>query len=301
MLAKSATLPTDEVLLDLEDSVAPALKDEARANIVRAVKEHSWAGKTLAVRINPVQARCCYRDIIEVVDAVGELIDCLVVPKVEDSSDVVFVDRLLGMVEGSNGIGKRVLIEAQIETAAALRRIHEIAHASDRLDALVFGPADMSASLGVPGLTAGAPASGYPGDQWHWVLETILVAARDAGLQAIDGPSLRIGDIEGLRSSAVRAKALGYDGKWAVHPSQIEVLNEVFTPTQEEFDRAAAILEAYEHATLLERRGAVMFGKEMIDEASRKMAERLQARGLAAGLAVKKTLEQLRREEEGRA
>jgi citrate lyase subunit beta/citryl-CoA lyase len=149
MLAKSATLPTDEVLLDLEDSVAPALKDEARANIVRAVKEHSWAGKTLAVRINPVQARCCYRDIIEVVDAVGELIDCLVVPKVEDSSDVVFVDRLLGMVEGSNGIGKRVLIEAQIETAAALRRIHEIAHASNRLDALVFGPADMSASLGV--------------------------------------------------------------------------------------------------------------------------------------------------------
>jgi citrate lyase subunit beta/citryl-CoA lyase len=142
----------------------------------------------------------------------------------------------------------------------------------------------MSASLGLPSVTAGLPMPGYPGDHWHWVLETILVAARDADLQAIDGPYLLINDLDGFKEMAMRARALGYDGKWALHPGQIDVLNDVFTPAQDEYDKAEAMLEAYRHATDVEQRGAVMFGSEMIDEASRKMALRLAERGRAAGM-----------------
>jgi citrate lyase subunit beta/citryl-CoA lyase len=296
MLAKAPTLPADEVFMDLEDSVAPSAKEAARANVRRALEEGAWGGRTVGIRVNAVSTRWCYRDVIDVVEPAPGLVDVLVIPKVEQASDVVFVDRLLSMVEesalggGQAGASpKRVGLEAQIESAVGLRNIHEIAHASPRLEALVFGPADMSASLGLPATTAGLPMPGYPGDHWHWVLETILVAAREAGLDAVDGPYLRIEDLEGFRASAVRARALGYDGKWALHPSQIDVLNEVFTPPQEEFDRAVAVLEAYEHAVSVEGRGAVMFGKEMIDEASRKMAARLAARGGAAGLVPSRT------------
>jgi citrate lyase subunit beta/citryl-CoA lyase len=142
----------------------------------------------------------------------------------------------------------------------------------------------MAASLGLPTLTAGLPLPGYPGDHWHFVMSRIVVAARAAGLQAIDGPHLLVRDLEGLRAMALRARALGYDGKWVIHPAQVEVVNEVFTPTQEEYDRAEAILEAYDRAARVDRVGAVMLGGEMIDEASRKMADRLAARGRAAGL-----------------
>jgi citrate lyase subunit beta/citryl-CoA lyase len=311
MLAKAPTLPADEVFCDLEDSVAPQAKEAARANIRSALAGGAWAGKTVGLRINGVATRWCYRDVIDVVEPLlqagqeGGRLDVIVVPKVEQAADVVFVDRLLTMVEetvhaagpgGALAVREagplrqvRIGLEAQIETAAGLRNIHEIAHASPRLEALVFGPADMSASLGLPATTGGAPVAGYPGDHWHWVLETILVAAREAGLDAVDGPYLRIEDLEGFRASAVRARALGYDGKWALHPTQIGVLNEVFTPAQDEFDRASAMLEAYEHATEVEGRGAVMFGDEMIDEASRKMASRLAARGRAAGLHPSRT------------
>lgn len=296
MLARAATLPADEVVIDLEDSVVPAAKEEARAAAVQALKEHDWSGKTVVLRVNGVRTRWCYRDVIEVVEPAGELLDGVMIPKVEHPSDVAFADRLLAMIEESHGFSGRLGIQAQVETARGLRAVHEIAHASTRLEALVFGPADMSASLGLPGLTGGAPVPGYPGDHWHHVLMTILVAAREAGLQAIDGPWLAIRDLEGLRASAVRARALGYDGKWAVHPSQLDVLNEVFTPAQEEFDRAAAMLEAYAHAAGVERRGAVLFGPEMIDEASRRMAERLVARGRAAGLAPSRSWADFRAE-----
>ena len=164
------------------------------------------------------------------------------------------------------------------------------------METLIFGPADMSASLGLPTVTAGLPMPGYPGDHFHWVLETILVAARDAGLQAIDGPYLLIKDLDGFREMAMRARALGYDGKWALHPGQIDVLNEVFTPTQEEYDKAEALLDAYKHATEVERTGAVMFGNEMIDEASRKMAVQFAERGRAAGMSVQKKLEDFQAE-----
>jgi citrate lyase subunit beta/citryl-CoA lyase len=222
------------------------------------------------------------------VEAAGGHIDCIMVPKVEHAHEVMFVDHMLRMIEANVGLERKIGIEVQIETATGLRNVYELADASDRTETLIFGPADMSASLGLPTVTAGLPMPDYPGDHWHWVLETILVAARDAGLQAIDGPYLLIKDLDGFREMALRARALGYDGKWALHPGQIDVLNEVFTPTQEEYDKAEAMLEAYRHATDVDRRGAVMFGNEMIDEASRKMALRLAERGRAAGLKPQK-------------
>jgi citrate lyase subunit beta/citryl-CoA lyase len=291
MLAKGPGLPADEVFMDLEDSVAPGAKEEARGNVVQAVKEGDWTGKTVVVRVNDVSTKWCYRDVIEVVENAGQFVDCLMVPKVQDASQVAFVDGLLRQIEDTIGLERRIGLELQIETATGLRNIHEIAHASDRAETLIFGPADMSASLGLPTVTAGLPMPGYPGDHWHHVLMTILIAARDAGLQAIDGPYLVIKDLDGFREMSLRSRALGYDGKWALHPGQIDVLNEVFAPTQEEFDKAEAMLEAYEHATDVELTGAVMFGTEMIDEASRKMAEQLAQRGRAAGMSRQAKLE----------
>ena len=296
MLAKGPSLPADEVFMDLEDSVATLAKEEARGNVVQALKEGDWSGKTVVVRVNGVSTKWCAHDVLDVVGNAGEYVDCVMVPKVEQASDVTFVDNLLRMIEDSTGLGKRIGIEIQIETATGIRNIDGIAAACDRAETLIFGPADMSASLGLPTVTAGLPMPGYPGDHWHHLLSTILIAARHAGLQAIDGPYLVIKDLDGFREMALRARALGYDGKWALHPGQIDVLNEVFSPTQEEFDKAEAILEAYRHATEVEGVGAVMFGAEMIDEASRKMAEQLAARGRAAGLSVVKGWEHFKEE-----
>ncbi len=291
MLAKGPGLPADEVFMDLEDSVAPAAKDEARGNIIQALKEGDWTGKTVVVRVNGISTKWCYRDVIEVVENAGQYLDCIMVPKVEYATDVTFVADLLRMIEDTTGLENRIGVEIQIETATGITNIDDIASASDRAETLIFGPADMSASLGLPTVTAGLPMPGYPGDHWHYVLSRILVAARNAGLQAIDGPYLVIKDLDGFREMALRARALGYDGKWALHPAQIDVLNEVFTPSQEEFDKAEAILEAYRHATDVQLTGAVMFGTEMIDEASRKMAEQLAMRGRAAGMQRRKRLE----------
>ena len=296
MLSKAPGLPADEVFMDLEDSVAPLAKEEARGNVVQALKEGDWGDKTVVVRVNGVYTKWCAGDIQEVVGNAGEFIDCLMIPKVEHPSDVSFVDNLLRMIEETTGQEKRIGLEVQIETATGLRNIHDIAAESERTETLIFGPADMSASLGLPTVTAGMPMPGYPGDHWHHVLSTILIAARHAGVQAIDGPYLLIKDLDGFRDMALRARALGYDGKWALHPGQIDVLNEVFTPSQDEYDKAEAMLEAYRHATEVERKGAVMFGNEMIDEASRKMAEQVAARGKAAGLDVRKSWEEFRSE-----
>jgi citrate lyase subunit beta/citryl-CoA lyase len=297
MLAKAPGLPADEVFMDLEDSVAPLAKEEARGNIVQALKEGDWTGKTVVVRVNGVYTKWCYRDVIEIVENAWQFLDCIMIPKVEYASDVAFVSELLRQIEESNGIDKRIGLEVQIETATGITNIDAIAGTSDRTETLIFGPADMSASLGLPTLTAGLPMPGYPGDHWHYILSRILVAARHAGLQAIDGPFLVIKDLDLFREMATRARALGYDGKWALHPGQIDVLNEVFTPTQEEYDKAEAVLDAYRHATEIELKGAVMFGNEMIDEASRKMAEQFAIRGRAAGLTRQKTLEDFTRTE----
>ena len=296
MLGKAPTLPADQVFMDLEDSVAPLAKDEARGNVIDALKNNDWGDKIVVVRINSIDTQWAADDLKTVIEAAGSYLDCVMVPKVQYAHEIHFVDHMLRMIETNFGLEKRIGIEAQIETATGLENINEIAHASDRIETLIFGPADMSASLGLPTVTAGLPMPGYPGDHWHWVLERILVAARDAGLQAIDGPYLLIKDLDGFREMSMRARALGYDGKWALHPGQIDVLNEVFTPTQEEYDKAEALLEAYKHATDIEVRGAVMFGNEMIDEASRKMAVQFAERGRAAGLTPQKKLEDFQKE-----
>ncbi|HEX2050964.1 MAG TPA: CoA ester lyase [Actinomycetota bacterium] len=301
MLAKGPQLPADEVFMDLEDSVAPLAKEEARGNVVDALKNNDWGDKTVVVRINSIDTQWAADDLKTVVEEAGRYLDCVMIPKVQHAHEVMFVDHMLRMIETNTGLERRIGIEAQIETATGLRNVHEIAHASDRLETLIFGPADMSASLGLPTVSAGLPMPGYPGDHWHWVLETILVAARDAGLQAIDGPYLLIKDLDGFRDMAMRARALGYDGKWALHPGQIDVLNEVFTPTQDEYDKAEALLEAYKHATEVDRRGAVMFGSEMIDEASRKMAVQFAERGRAAGMTPAKKLGDFQAEWESKA
>jgi citrate lyase subunit beta/citryl-CoA lyase len=284
MMAKAPTLPADEVFFDLEDSVAPAAKPQARAAVAAALRDGDWGGKTVGVRVNAVGTSWCYRDVIDVVSGAGRHIDCLLVPKVESAADVTFVANLLRMVEEDAGLARPVGIEAQIESAAGLHAVHEIAASSPRLEALVFGPGDMAASLGMPSVNIGESAAGYPGDQWHAVLMAILVAARAAGLQAIDGPFGRIRDLTGLRESAARSYLLGYDGKWVLHPAQIPVVNEVFTPAPEEFEAALSLLAVYQEAGARQA-GAVRFGGDVIDEASRKMAAGLVVRGRAAGLA----------------
>jgi citrate lyase subunit beta / citryl-CoA lyase len=291
MLSKAPSLPADQVFLDLEDSVAPRAKASARVAVTDALNEQDWSGKTVTVRVNAVETKWAAEDIRTVVEGAGEHIHCIMIPKVQHAHEVLFVDHSLRMIEDNAGLDTRIGLEAQIETALGLQNIEEVSQSSERLEALIFGPADMSASLGLPTVSVGALAEGYPGDQWHWVLETVLVAARAANLQAIDGPYLTIKDLDGLRASATRAQALGYDGKWALHPSQIDLLNEVFTPPQELYDKAEAILEAYERSTEKDEIGAVMFGNEMIDEASRKMALRLAERGRAADLMRAKSLE----------
>jgi citrate lyase subunit beta / citryl-CoA lyase len=283
MMSKASSLPADEVFLDLEDAVVPSAKEDARTEVAASLRGQDWGPKTVAVRVNAIATPWAADDIRAVVQAGGARLDCIIVPKVEHGHEVMFVDHLLRIAETTLGLEERIGIEAQIETAAGLERVEEIAGSSSRLESLIFGPADMSASLGLPTLSVGGSAEGYPGDHWHHVMSTILVAARSKGLQAVDGPYLAVRDQEGLASSARRAHALGYDGKWVVHPDQIETVNEVFTPSREVYEQAESILQAYETAAQ-SRRGAVMFGDEMVDEASRKMAAGIVERGRAAGM-----------------
>jgi citrate lyase subunit beta/citryl-CoA lyase len=285
-LEKAQGLAADEVFLDLEDSVAPGAKEDARKNIVRALCEGDWAGKTVVVRVNDLSTRWTYRDVIDVVEGAGDRLDCVMLPKVSDASHVVWLDTLLGQIERATGLPEgRIGIEAQIEDARGLVNVDDIAAASPRLETLVFGPADFMASIGMRTLVVGKQPPGYDeGDAYHYILMRILMAARAHDLQAIDGPYLQIPDLEGFRKVARRAAALGFDGKWVLHPTQIEAANEVFSPTQEDYDHAELILEAYEYYTTVEKRGAVMLGDEMIDEASRKMALVVAAKGRAAGL-----------------
>jgi len=287
MLAKAPTLLADEVFCDLEDSVAPGEKAAARSNVVEALRTNDWGDKTVVVRINAVDTPWAYRDVIEVVEQAGEHLDCVMIPKVQAPGDVEFVDNLLRMIEETKGLEHRIGIEAQIENGPGLTLIDEIAHASDRLETLIFGPGDMAAAMGMPSLTVGEIIDDYPGDHWHWVHMRILVAARTAGLQAIDGPYARIRDLAGFRTVARRTQILGYDGKWVIHPGQIDIANELYAPGQEAYERAEDILAAYERATRGDRLGAVMYGDEMIDEASRKMAEVTALRGRAAGMAFR--------------
>jgi citrate lyase subunit beta / citryl-CoA lyase len=286
MLGKAPGMAVDEVFLDLEDSVAAGEKAQARANVIAALTGSDFGEKTVVVRVNAVDTHFCYRDVVEVVEAAGEHIDCLMIPKVQNPGQVEFVDHLLRMIEVEKGIGHTIGLEAQIEDAAGLTNIDDIAFASERLETLILGPGDMAAALGMPSTTLGERSASYPGDIWHGVLIRILIAARNAGIQAIDGPYAKIKDDEGLREVAGMAKALGFDGKWVLHPAQVDIVNEVFSPTQEEFEHATDLLAAYDKAGT-EGTGAVMFGDVMIDEASKKMASRLVQRGTAAGMTAR--------------
>jgi len=284
-LAKARDLRADEIMLDLEDSVAPDAKPGARDLAVAALKDGGLAGKLVAVRVNGVTTPWAYQDVIAVVEGAPGAVDSLVLPKVSGPAAVSWLDVLLTQVEQNAGLpAGTVRIEAQIEDAAGLAAVEAIAVSSPRLVSLVFGPADFMASIGMRSLTVGGQPEGYPYDAHHYALMRMLVAAKAAGLQAIDGPYAKIGDLDGLRAAATAVAALGYDGKWVLHPSQVGVVNEVFTPSPADYARAVRILDAYQRATEVDGRGAVLLDGEMIDEASRKMALMITAKGAAAGL-----------------
>jgi citrate lyase subunit beta/citryl-CoA lyase len=271
--------------LDLEDSVAPLEKEAARAKVVDAVKNLDWGDRALCVRVNAWDSKWTAYDVIEVVGNAGERLDEVMLPKAQSAAEVVALDLLLHQVEARAGLPEgHIGIEAQVETTRGLINVEEICAASPRLEAIIFGPADFAASMEMPVLTGGVQVPEYPGDHFHYVFSKILMAGRANGLQVIDGPYLYVRDPDGFRDYCNRTKVLGYDGKWALHPDQVTILNEVFSPTQEQFDRACAILDAYRAATEGQRIGAVMFGDEMIDEASRKMAIKFVSRGQRAGL-----------------
>ncbi len=284
-LEKAPSVPADMTFLDLEDSVAPLEKVEARTKVVRAIRDLDWDDRVLCVRINAWDTKWTYGDVIEVVSNAGERLDEVMLPKVQTAAEVVAADLLLSQVEQNAGLPHgHVGIEAQIETTRGLINVEEICAASPRLETVIFGPADFAASMEMPVLTGGVQIPEYPGDHFHYVFSKILMAGRANGLQVIDGPFLKIRELDAFRDFCQRTRVLGYDGKWALHPDQVTVLNELFSPTQEQFDRALAILDAYKEATESERKGAVMFGDEMIDEASRKMALKFVSRGERAGL-----------------
>jgi citrate lyase subunit beta/citryl-CoA lyase len=253
---------------------------------VGAIRDQDWGEKVLCVRINAWDTEWTAFDVLEVVGKAGERLEEVMLPKVQSAAEVVALDLLLTQVEKHAGLPSgHIGIEAQIETTRGLINVEEICAASPRLETIIFGPADFAASMEMPVLTGGVQIPEYPGDHFHYVFSKILMAGRANGLQVIDGPFLKIREHEQFRDYCNRTKTLGYDGKWALHPDQVDILNELFSPTQEQFDRAWDILDAYEKATTEgERKGAVMFGDEMIDEASRKMAIKFVSRGERAGL-----------------
>jgi citrate lyase subunit beta/citryl-CoA lyase len=287
MLGKAQGLPADQVFLDLEDSVAPLAKEEARANVVAALNDGGWGDKTRVVRVNDLTTKWTYRDVITVAEGAGQNLDCIMLPKVQTAEQVVWLDLLLTQIEQVMGFDNRIGIEAQIENAKGLVNVDAIAGASDRVETIIFGPADFMASINMKSLVVGAPHPDYDGDPYHYILMRILMAARTYDLQAIDGPYLQIKDVEGFTAVAKRSAALGFDGKWVLHPGQIDAANEVYSPSQEQYDHAELILDAYDFFTSEAggRRGAVMLGDEMIDEASRKMALVIAGKGRAAGMA----------------
>ena len=284
-LAKAPSATADMTFLDLEDSVAPNEKVAARAKVVNAIRTQDWGERVLCVRVNAWDTPWTYGDVIDVVGNAGPRLDEIMLPKVEHAAEVIAMDLLLTQVEKNAGLPVgHIGIEAQIETARGLINVDEICGASRRLETIIFGPADFAASIEMPVLTGGVAIPEYPGDHFNYVFSRILMAGRANGLQVIDGPFLKVRELDALREFAQRTRVLGYDGKWALTPDQALVLNEVYSPTQEQFDKAWDILEAYRVATEENNTGAVMFGDEMIDEASRKMATKFVTRGVRAGL-----------------
>jgi citrate lyase subunit beta / citryl-CoA lyase len=267
MIEKALGTNADVVFLDLEDAVAPNQKVESRGKVIQALKTLDWRKKTRAMRMNNIETEYAYQDVIEVVEKAGDCLDMIIIPKVKAARDVFWVDTLLTQIETRLRRKRKIALEVLIEEVEALINVEEIARSSPRLEAIIFGPGDFSASQGVRMTTIGGSITTYPGDIWHYARSKIVVAARAAGIDAIDGPYADFRNPDGYREEAIRSATMGFAGKWAIHPSQIDIANEIFSPTAAEVERARKLEAAYAKAET-EGLGAVTFEGVMIDAAS---------------------------------
>ena len=274
MFEKAAASFADYVFLDLEDAVSPGDKIQARKNIIEGLNDIDWRGlgKTISVRINSIDTHYMYRDVVDLVEQAGDRLDTILIPKVGVAADVYMVDAMLSQIEAAKGFTNKIGIEALIETTLGMANVEAIATSSPRMEAMHFGVADYAASCRARTTNIGGLNPDYPGDQWHHGLSRMLVACRAYGLRPVDGPFGDFGDPDGYLLGARRAAAMGYEGKWAIHPSQIELANNVFSPAEAEVDRAKQILIALKEAAD-QGKGAASLDGRMIDEASAKMAE----------------------------
>jgi malyl-CoA/(S)-citramalyl-CoA lyase len=273
MIQKAAASAADFIFLDVEDAVAPPDKERARKNIIEALNDIDWRakGKTVSVRINGLDTHYMYRDVVDIMEQAGDRLDTILVPKVGVPADLYMVEAMVNQIEMAKGYKTRVGLEALIETALGMANVEAIAAFSGRLEALHFGVADYAASCKARTVNIGGLNPDYPGDQWHAALSRMTVACRAYGLRAIDGPFGDFSDPEGYTAAAKRAAALGIEGKWAIHPSQIELANAVFSPPEKEVTRARRIIEVLKEAEEQGKGAAALDGK-MIDAASERMA-----------------------------
>lgn len=276
MFEKALSSAADYVFLDLEDAVSPNDKISARANTIKALNEMNWreSGKTISVRINSLDTHYMYSDLVEIIEQAGKNVDTILVPKAGTASDVYMVDCLLTQIETNKNLKNKIGIECLIETALGMSNIKEIAKSSGRLEALHFGVADYAASLRARTVVIGGLNPDYPGDQWHHGLSELVMTCRAYGLRAIDGPFGDFNDPEAYVAAAKRGAAIGIEGKWAIHPSQIELANKVFSPPETEVNKAKRILEELDKAAK-EGKGAAQLDGRMIDAASARMAENI--------------------------
>jgi citrate lyase subunit beta/citryl-CoA lyase len=286
MHARAAAAGADLVFLDLEDAVAPSEKEASRALVAQSLRTLAWGRTTRAFRINALDTPWWYRDLIEVVEAAGDALDCVIVPKVNRPEDVCAVAALLASIEQYRGFSRPIGIEAQVETAQGLVAVEAIAACSERLEALVFGMGDYAASMRMPLALIGVPDAHdalYGGDRFHYALHRLVAAARAHGLRVVDGPYAAIRDRDGFQRACRVALALGFDGKWCLHPDQVPVANAVFAPSAEELAWAQRVLAAYAAATA-EGRGVLTVDGHMVDAASLRMAQSALERARLAGL-----------------
>jgi citrate lyase beta subunit len=281
MIDKAVARPgADAICLDLEDSVSADEKAAGRAHVIDALQRHDFGRRIRMVRINGLDTPFAYRDIIDVVEAAGDRLDLLMVPKVSSVTDVAFVDALLTQIEAHRGFARQIGVEVQIENARGFLYAREIASASPRLEALIFGPGDYSASMQMPSSGVGEfdeHDARYPGHRWHAVMHTIVASARANGLRCMDGPYASYKDAAGFERACRIARAMGFDGKQCIHPSQLAMANEVFAPSADEVSRATAVVQVYD-AAVAARQGAAGHGGQMIDMASIRMARTILER-----------------------
>jgi malyl-CoA/(S)-citramalyl-CoA lyase len=284
---KALNSGSDAIMLDLEDSVPVENKIDARGRIIRSLLSRDWGRKTVLYRMNGLDTPFGYRDLLEVVEAAGPVIDAIVVPKINHPGDIHFVSRMLDGIELNKGWTRRIGIEASIETAIGLEAVSEIARASDRIETLVFGVADYSASIGARLVSLSGhgekEAEIYPGHRWHFAMSRMVMAAKANNLQAIDAPYGNFKDMEGLKQGAAMACALGFDGKWAIHPDQVDIINQTFSPSPEDIDRARKVLDAHHQATI-KGLGAVAVEGRMVDQATVRLAGLLWEKATYLGL-----------------